>query len=91
MALFDFKCEACGFTDEYIVYSGLKDAVAPIGCPKCKGLMTKQFGVNGFNFDLIGWSPDNEHGKKNWKKRLSPDDQAKVLTPDHNGKYKDPW
>ena len=91
MSLIDFRCKKCSFQDEYIVYKGLEGAVEPKECPKCKGEMERIFSVNDFQFDIIGWSPDNESGKKAWKKRLSQEDQAKVLAPDSNGNYKSPY
>ena len=90
MPLLDYRCESCGFTDEYLI-GATTGGKAPEVCPKCNGKMERQYTWEGFQFDIIGWSPDNLTGKKNWKRRLSVEDQAAVLSPDQNGKYRDPW
>jgi len=92
MPAFDFKCDNCGAVEEYIIGTHIQNDGIPEVCPKCnKGKLEKIYSCHGFNFDILGWSPDNEHGKKNWKRRLSQEDQVKVLNPDHNGQYKSPY
>jgi putative FmdB family regulatory protein len=92
MGLFDFRCKDCNFTDEYMVNIAVSECKEePTKCPKCGGTMEKLFSTNGFCFDILGWSPDNEHGKKNWKKRLTTKEQQEVLSPNENGQYRSPW
>lgn len=93
MALFNYTCDKCSFTDEYIVYLGLADGKEPTTCPKCnEGKMVRQFSTGKtMAFDIVGSCYTNDYGPKAWKKRLSQEDQARVLTPDANGQYKDPY
>ncbi len=89
MPTFDYGCSACGFTDEYCTH--IPAMRPPEMCPECgKEKLVKRFkGSTGF--DITGYCYANEYGKKNWKKNLSKADQAKVLAPDENGHYKDPY
>lgn len=92
MPIVDFRCDKCGFTDEYIIGS-TNGGKAPDNCPKCnEGKMERLFSTNQVGIDFVG--PGfyiNDHGIHAWKKRLSPEDQVKVLNPDHNGNYKNPY
>jgi len=94
MPMYDYCCDSCGFMDEYIIYKGLEEGKEPTECPKCKkGKMKRQFSVGktvGIDFVGPGFYI-NDYGKHNWKKNLSIDDQSKVLAPDANGNYKDPY
>ena len=85
MAISDYVCSECGFTDEYMTgFSAPKAMLPPENCPKCsKGKMEKQFGYNkriGFNFIGEGFYC-NDYGKGNFSKR-STSDKADIL----NGK-----
>lgn len=94
MPVYNYKCNKCGFLDEYIIYKGLAEGVEPTVCPKCnEGKMERQFSIGKtMAFDIVGYCYTNVYGKKNWKRHLSLEDQAKVLTPDPiTGKYKDPY
>ena len=94
MPLKDFKCNKCDFTDEYLIGATVKEGAEPIDCPKCKeGKMEKIWSTGkSIGIDFVG--PGfyiNDYGKHAWKKRMNDEDLAKVLTPDHNGNYKDPY
>jgi len=93
MPIYNYACNKCGFKDEYIIYSGLAEGKEPTNCPKCNdGKMERQFATGKtMAFDIIGSCYTNDYGPKAWKKRLSKEDQVKVLTPDINGQYKDPY
>jgi len=78
--IYDYKCTECGFTDEYIVSpKNHIELSEPTECPKCKGKMERLFSPQGANFDIIGDCYTNRHGPKNYKKRMSQEDQVKVL------------
>ena len=88
----DYKCDKCGFMDEYIDSISVAEKPPEI-CPKCnEGKMEKQFGFNG-GIDFVG--PGfyiNDHGKHNWKKGKTDAQIADCLAPDKvTGKYKDPY
>ena len=94
MAMIDFRCDKCGFTDEYIIYGGLAEGVAPEKCPKCEdGKMERLFSTGkSVGIDFVGSGfYINDYGKHNWKRNLSDDDKAKVLSPNHNGNYMSPY
>lgn len=81
MAIHDYKCdnEECDFIETY--YTHLANGKPPedLVCPKCKeGKLEQQFSGK-VAFDIVGYCYENHYGKKNWKKHLSADDQAKVL------------
>jgi len=91
MPNYDYKCNKCGFTDEYIIGKTMAEGKEPDVCPKCnEGKMERQFSPTKAEADVIG-GYDYIYGKKNWKRNLSVADQAKVLSPDINGNYKDPY
>jgi len=84
MPINTYKCDKCGFSDEYIEsFSVSEDCKHPEKCPECKkGKMEKVFDMaNGHGgFDIVG--PGcylNDYGKHAWKKNLSKEDQIKVL------------
>jgi len=86
MPIFDYKCEKCGFTDEYIKSISVpKDMQPPETCPKCGGKMDKidSFGKLGFDLRGAGFYT-NDYGKHAWQKNLSVAQQAAVLTGDKN-------
>ena len=91
--MLNYKCNSCSFTDEYIVSVSLQEGKEPTSCPKCKeGKMERQFSLGkSMAFDIVGSCYTNDYGRKAWKKNLSDEDKAKVLTPDINGNYKDPY
>lgn len=89
MPIIDFKCNACGHTDEFVVGATVENQVPEV-CPVCgKGQMEKQFSVSGQNFDVIG-GYDYEYGKKSFIKQ-SPEQRAKYLTKNENGSYLNPY
>jgi hypothetical protein len=77
----DYKCSECGFTDEYSTSPSVPKAMNPPEmCPKCnKGKMEKIVSFSGQSFDPGIGTYSYEHGKYAWKKRMSADQQAKVL------------
>jgi len=84
----DYKCNECGFTDEYS--TSIPSMMLPKDgiCPECnKGVLERVYNFNGISFDLVGAGAFiNDYGKHAWKKNLSAQDQAKVLTGE-----KDPY
>ena len=95
MPIWNYKCDLCDFQDEYIVSPSIKDSTEePSKCPKCEnGKLERMFSMGKtLAIDFVG--PGfyiNDYGKHAWKKNLSPVDQAKVLSPDINGNYKNPY
>jgi len=89
MPMIDFKCNACGFTDEYIIGATTQEK-PPEVCPSCgKGTMEKQFSAQGQAFDVVG-GYDYVYGKKSYTKQ-SAEQRSTYLTKDRNGKYKNPY
>lgn len=88
MPIFDFKCNACGHTQEEIISLGMQD-FTPAACPKCGGIMEKQFSLGKVNFDVVG-GYDYQHGKKSYTK-LPPEKRTEFLVKDAAGKYKNPY
>ena len=93
MPLLDYRCNKCGFVDEFLIGIHVADANPPIECPKCKeGKMERLFSPRQIGIDFVGKGfYINDYGKHNWKSHMSADEQAKVLAPDANGNYKDPY
>ena len=94
MPIVDFRCDKCGFTDEFLISFSVEGAIAPTKCDKCTdGVMERLFSTGKtIGIDFVG--PGfyiNDHGTHNWKARLSSDDQSKVLNPNENGVYKNPY
>jgi putative FmdB family regulatory protein len=84
-----FKCNSCGFSDEFVFGGAISDPVPEV-CPKCgKGKMEKQFSPPSTIPDIIG-GYDYMYGKKAWRNK-SQSEQYDILSPDSNGRYKDPW
>ena len=83
--IFDFKCEKCDFKEEYFVSKSLpKELLPPETCPKCGGKLVKvtdASSFSGISNDVIG-GYDYQYGKKAWRKNLSVEEQASVLTGD---------
>lgn len=79
--MFDYKCSACGFQEEYSTNTCLpKEMLPPENCPKCKeGKLQKLSSYAGQSFDPGRYSYEYTYGKKAWKRNMSPSDQAKVL------------
>lgn len=86
MPTFDFRCTNCGFQEEYCTNASVpKDMRPPEICPKCKqGKMEKLFSVDGQSFDIVGSCYLNDYGKHAWKKRMSAEEQSKVLSGEKN-------
>jgi putative FmdB family regulatory protein len=66
MALVDFKCDSCGFTDDYFIGSTIsEDQKPPMICPKCNnGNFEKQFSATGGSFKINGYCYKNEYSGK---------------------------
>lgn len=82
MPIFDYQCtnEECKFKDEFIINSTVhEEFVEPEKCPTCGGQMIRLFSGDGIGFDPGRGTYSYEHGKYAWKKKLSLEDQAKVL------------
>jgi hypothetical protein len=89
MSFHNFKCTECGFVDEFCIGGSFVDPI-PDPCPKCgKGKMERQFSPTHAVADVIG-GYDYIYGKKAWRNK-SAVEQADILNPDKDGKYKDPW
>lgn len=92
MAMFDFKCNKCDYTDEFIVSPSVKDPIPKV-CPKCKkGKLKRQYTQFKGGMDFIG--PGfyvNDYGKKNWRKGKTALEQASYLTKGDDGKYENPY
>jgi putative FmdB family regulatory protein len=88
MPINTYSCSACGFKEEYVEsFSTSKETWHPDVCPKCnQAKLEKIFDMNGGKggFDIVGFCYANTYGKKNWKQRLSKEDQIKVLTENKN-------
>ncbi len=78
MGAVDYGCNKCGWKDEFFENGTFHDPV-PEKCPSCGSEIEKLFTATRYEFGISGWSPDNEHGKKNWRKRMSTIEQAAVL------------
>lgn len=64
MAMRDYKCTACGYTEEFIFSPSVVAPEIPEACPKCgKGKMEYEFNPGKFSFDVIG-GYDYQYGKK---------------------------
>jgi putative FmdB family regulatory protein len=89
MPLIDFKCNSCGYTDEFIVGPTVSEP-APEVCPKCgKGIMERQFSAAGQSFDVVG-GYSYTYGKKSYVNQ-SPEQRSKYLVKDAAGKYQNPY
>jgi len=82
VGMFDYKCNKCGFTDEYCTSLSVpKKMNPPEICPKCgEGKMEKQLSLQGQSFDLIGYCYENMYGKHAWKRNLTQTEQAEVIS-----------
>lgn len=84
MAFHDYRCNKCGFIEEYNNSFSLPESFKPpkdMKCPSCnEGSLEIIFSTKGQSFDIIGYCYMNEYGKHAWKKNLSKVEQAKVLT-----------
>ena len=88
MPIYDFKCNKCGHVEEFLV--GVIQNPVPENCPICKeGKLEKQFSAKGQSFDVVG-GYSYQYGKKSYTKK-SPEERAKYLVKDENGKYKNPY
>lgn len=85
-----YKCPECNFKEEYIEGIQIaKENWHPEICPECgKGKLEKIFDYENSHggFDIVGWCYMNQHGKHNWRSRMSKEDQAKVMSGE-----KDPY
>lgn len=84
MPINTYKCNKCEFTDEYVEStSTTKECWHPEKCPECgKGELEKIFDLAGHRIGIDFIGPGfyiNDHGIHAWKKRLSMDEQVKVL------------
>lgn len=84
-----YKCNECGFTEEYVEsFSTSKESWHPENCPKCKeGKLEKVFDMAGHSIaiDFVGSGfYINDYGKHNWKKGKSSEEISKVLSGEKN-------
>lgn len=64
MALRDYKCDKCGYTEEFIFSPSVEAPEIPEVCPKCsEGKFEYSFNPGSFSFDVIG-GYDYTYGKK---------------------------
>jgi len=86
MPMFDFKCNKCGFKDEFQDGVNVPPSLkVPEKCPKCnEGLLEKQFSPGGQSFDIIGSCYMNDYGKHAWKKNMNTVEKAAVLAGNKN-------
>ena len=89
MPILDFKCNQCGFTDEYLIGATTQEKDPEI-CPSCgKGTMEKQFSAQGQSFDVVG-GYSYQYGKKSYVKQ-SAEQRSQYLVKDEAGRYKNPY
>lgn len=89
MAIHTYKCNECGFSNEYIESISVSPTMwHPEKCPECKtGKMEKVFDMAGHSIGIDFVGPGfytNDWGIHAWKKRMSIDDQSKVLAGTKN-------
>jgi len=86
MPSYTYKCNRCGFLDDFIVgaTTGMSE---PKRCPSCEAVdsMEKQFSMKGISGEVVG-GYEYQYGKKAWKRNMSSMDKASVLAGD-----KDPY
>ena len=64
MALRDYKCDKCGYTEEFIFSPSVSAPVIPEVCPQCnEGKLEYFFSAGNISFDVIG-GYDYVYGKK---------------------------
>jgi predicted nucleic acid-binding Zn ribbon protein len=80
-----YKCSGCGFTEEYI--EGAHTSIEmqhPEICPQCNvEKLEKVFDLTGHSIGIDFVGPGfyiNDSGIHAWKKRMSLEDQSKVLS-----------
>ena len=76
MPTYDYGCHECGHHAE--IFKSISESESEEKCPECESVMDKLIS-KGTSFQISGYCYDNVYGKKNWKKHLSQDEQAKVL------------
>ena len=71
MAIREYKCTECDYTDEFIFSPSVVAPVIPEVCPKCgKGKLVYEFNPGKFSFDVVG-GYDYQYGKKaNWRNKV---------------------
>jgi putative FmdB family regulatory protein len=79
MPTYSHRCTDCGHFDDFVRYSlSVFEENEVMECPECKNKTWKRE-IGSPAFDIVGYCYDNEYGKKNWKARLSTEQQAQVL------------
>lgn len=74
MALKDYVCDKCGYTEEFIFSISLPKPAIPEVCPKCgQGKFEYKFNVSGISFDCPGGYDYTYGKKKNWKSKVDSD------------------
>lgn len=63
MPLFDFKCDVCGNTAEYLMRLGEPNPEVCLNCGACDS-MIKQLGRTTFQLKGDGWAKDLYHKPK---------------------------
>jgi len=91
MPMLDYKCNECGYINEFYVGPNYKDDI-PDECPECnKGKLEKQFpNCSKVGVDVIG-GYEYQYGAKSFRKNMTNEQYAGCLVKDENGKYKDPY
>jgi putative FmdB family regulatory protein len=84
MPLIEYVCDDCKHQEEIFYKQKFDNIVHPTNCPKCNSEKFHRI-MSACLFDVVDGS-DYNGGKKDYKSRMSVDDQVKVL----NGQ-KDPW
>jgi putative FmdB family regulatory protein len=84
MPNYTYKCDACGFTNDYIV-GGVNGKSAPTLCTSCnaENTMKKQFSAKGVSGEVVGGF-DYEYGRKSWKRTASIAEKGAILAGEMN-------
>jgi putative FmdB family regulatory protein len=87
MPFVDYKCEDCGFVDDFITGKTVADSNPPETCPKCNSTNWKKVDdFSGIGFDVKGYCYNNVYGKKApfTNGKLDVAQQARVLMGDRD-------
>jgi rubredoxin len=69
MPMKDYKCDKCGYVEEFIFSTSLPKPEIPEVCPKCsEGKLVYEFSIGHHGgFDVIGGYDYMYGKKKNWR------------------------